>query len=150
MASKNDIIKIHIAINQLGLADAEYRKILGELFRLPKSKQSSKQLSPVQAARLLQHFQGMGWKPKQQQSLPGLSIPTDGQSQKILALWITLHKAGAVKNGSDQALMKFVKRMTKSETFPGKDHLRWCDSQDKFKIIEALKDWANRVEGDHV
>lgn len=146
MASKNDIIKIHIAINQLGLADKEYRKILADMFHLPKAKQSSKQLSSVQAARLLQHFQSMGWQPKQQQSLPGLSIPSDGQSQKILALWITLHKAGAVKNGSDQALMKFVKRMTKTGTFEGKDHLRWCDGQDKFKIIEALKDWALRED----
>jgi phage gp16-like protein len=146
MASKNDIIKIHIAINQLGLADSEYRNILADLFRLPKAKQSSKNLSPVQCARLLRHFQAMGWKPQQQQKLPTLSVPADGQSQKILALWITLHKARVVKDGSDQALMRFVKRMTKTETSPGRDHLKWCDGQDKFKVIEALKEWAKRED----
>ena len=140
MASKNDIIKIHIAIHQLGLADNEYRKILAELFRLPKAKLSSKNLTPIQAARLLRHFQSMGWAPKQQQSLPGMAIPGDGQSKKIQALWIILHQAGVVKDGTDRALLAFVKRMT------GKDHLKWCDGQDKHKIIEALKDWAKRED----
>lgn len=134
--SKADLAKIHIAKKELGLTDEIYRDILKA--RFGKSKDSAAKLTPGQAFSLLNHFQKLGWKPKGQRSLPGISIPSDGQSKKIQALWINLHQAGAVKDGSDQALMKFVKRMT------GKDHLKWCDGQDKNKIIEALKDWATR------
>ena len=81
-------------------------------------------------------------------STPGMEIPTDGQSKKIQALWITLHQAGKVRDGSDKALMAFAKRMTKTKDHPGKDHLKFCDKQDKWKIIEALKDWAKRENVD--
>jgi len=134
MPSKADLAKIHIAKKELALTDEVYRDILKARFR----KDSSAKLSSTQAFQLLTYFQKLGWKPKGQTRLPGMNIPTDGQSQKILALWITLHQTGVVKNGGDLALLAFVKRMT------GKDHLRWCDGQDKFKIIEALKDWALR------
>jgi len=134
MPSKADLAKIHIAKKELGLTDQVYRDILQARFR----KDSSAKLTSSQAFQLLNHFRSLGWKPKGTQKLPGMDIPADGQSQKILACWITLHKAGVVRDGSDKALLAFAKRMT------GKDHLRWCDGQDKHKIIEALKDWAKR------
>jgi phage gp16-like protein len=136
--------QIKIAQKELGLVDDDYRAILKVQF----NRTSCMQLSTVQAERLIRHFQKLGWVKKSQNKLPGFEVPPDGKSQKILALWITLHKAGPVKDGSDQALMKFVKRMTKTKTFPGKDHLKFCDGQDKFKIIEALKDWAKREDVD--
>jgi len=80
----------------------------------------------------------LGWKPTRQQKLPGLSVPGDKMSKKILALWITLHRAGKVRDGSDRALMSFVKRQT------GKDHLKWCSVEDKSAVIEALKNWEER------
>jgi len=142
MPSKADLAKIHIAKKALGLSDELYRDILRA--RFGKSKDSAAKLTPGQAFALLNHFQKLGWKPQGNRTLPGMEIPPDGQSKKIQALWITLHQAGKVRDGSDRALMAFVKRMTASKTFPGKDHLRFCDGQDKFKIIEALKDWAKR------
>lgn len=144
--SKADLAKIHIAKKELCLTDEVYRDILRA--RFGKSKDSAAKLTPGQAFSLLSHFQKLGWKPKSAQKLPGMEIPADGQSKKIQALWITLHQAGVVKDGSDKALLAFVKRMTKRGTFPGKDHLRFCDGQDKHSIIEALKDWAKREEVD--
>jgi len=143
MPSKTDLAKIHIAKKELGLSDEIYRDILKA--RFGKNKDSAAKLTPGQAFTLLNYFQKLGWKPKGGTvRLPGMEIPADGQSKKIQALWITLHQAGVVKDGSDKALMKFVKRMTTTKTFAGKDHLRFCDGQDKFRIIEALKDWAKR------
>lgn len=146
MPSKADLAKIHIAKKELGLTDEVYRDILKA--RFGKSKDSAAKLTPGQAFSLLNHFQKLGWKPKGASRLPGMEIPADGQSKKIQALWITLHQAGVVKDGSDKALLKFVKRMTSTKTFAGKDHLRFCDGQDKYKIIEALKDWAKREDVD--
>lgn len=138
------IRKIKVAQRQLGLNDDDYRSILKAHF----NRDSCTKLSPRQAETLIRHFQKLGWQPTRQQNLPGLSVPGDGQSKKIQALWITLNRAGKIKNGSDQALMAFVKRMTKTATHPGKDHLQFCDVQDKWKIIEALKDWAKREKVD--
>lgn len=136
MPSRIDLAKIHIAKKELGLTDEEYRDILYCQYR----KKSSKDLTPGQAWKLLAYFKNMGWKPKQQSALPGMSVPNDGQSKKIQALWITLNQAGIVKNGSNKAMMAFVKRITK------KDQLKWCDSQEKNRVIEALKEWAARKE----
>jgi len=135
MPSRNDLAKIHIAKKALGLTDQVYRDILKARFR----KDSAAKLSAGQAFQLLNYFQTLGWKPSRQPQLPGLDVPRDGQSQKVLALWISLHKDKIVRDGSDRALMAFVKRQT------GKDHLRWCDATDKSQVIEALKDWRNRL-----
>lgn len=140
--SKADLAKIHIAKKELGLTDDEYRDILRS--RFGKTKDSAAKLTPGQAFSLLNHFQRLGWKPKGQRSLPGWTIPPDGQSKKIQALWITLHQAGVIRDGSDSALMAFVKRMTTSERTPGRDHLKFCDGQAKMAIIEALKSMARR------
>lgn len=134
--SKADLAKIHIAKKELGLTDEVYRDILKSRFR----KDSAAKLTSGQAFSLIQHFQKLGWKPSRQQSLPGMNIPRDGQSQKILALWIELHRKGVVQDSSDRALMRFVKRQT------GKDHLKWCDAAQKNTVIEALKDWAVRKD----
>lgn len=132
--SRADLAKIHIAKKELGLTDEAYRGILRVQFK----KDSAAKLTPSQAFALIRHMQGLGWKPQRQAKLPGLSVPDDGQSKKILALWITLHRAGKVRNGSDQALMAFVKRQT------GIAHLQWCSKADKNKVIEALKIWDER------
>lgn len=134
MPSNADLAKIHIAKKDLGLTDEVYRDILKARFR----KDSSKNLTSGQAFQLINYFQKLGWKPSCQPQLPGLNVPKDGQSKKALALWIVLHQAGVVRDGSDRGLMAFVKRQT------GKDHLKWCDGVDKYKVIEALKDWAKR------
>ena len=75
----------------------------------------------------------------QSRSLPGLAVPADGQSKKVQALWITLHQAGVVRDGSDQAMLNFVKRLT------GRDRLQWCSTEQKSDVIQALKAMAARA-----
>lgn len=134
MPSQKNLAKIHIAKKDLGLTDEAYRDIL----RTQTGKESAAKLTDTQALRVLRYFESRGWKPKKQGSLPGMAIPTDGQSKKIQALWITLHQAGKITNGNDAALLAFVKRLTKI------DRLEWCSGHDKDKVIEALKSWAQR------
>ncbi|WP_245934350.1 regulatory protein GemA [Bergeriella denitrificans] len=64
-----------------------------------------------------------------------------GQVKKIRALWLELHRLGAVRNPSELALAKFVKRMT------GVDYQGWLDVDNASKVIEHLKKWVLRVVG---
>ena len=136
--SRADLAKIHIAKKELGLTEEAYRDILMVQFR----RDSAARLTTGQAFKLLQHFQRLGWKPKSQAQLPGLAIPSDGQSKKIQALWITLHQAGVVRDRSDKAMLAFVKRLT------GTDRLQWCTGDQKNTVIEALKGMAARENVD--
>jgi phage gp16-like protein len=136
MASRSNLAKIHIAAKELGLTEDAYRDTLRRI----TGKDSAHRITDHQAVKVLNHFQSQGWKPRGRRcSSPGFSIPADPQCRKIQALWITLHKAGVIKDGSDKALLSFVKRLTR------RDRLEWCNGQDKFKVIEALKDWAART-----
>ncbi|OBY58205.1 gp16 family protein [Pseudomonas sp. AU12215] len=58
--SKGILSKIHIARQQLGLAEDVYRQKLQGMF----GKASSKDLSPRQAEKLLEEFKRLGWKPQ--------------------------------------------------------------------------------------
>lgn len=59
MASRANLAKIHIAKKELGLDDDTYRDILHTQFK----KVSSRDLTDRQCARLLGHFESLGWKP---------------------------------------------------------------------------------------
>ena len=83
-------------------------------------------------------FKTKGWKEgrsKKKSSSPRYEEP---YKRKIVAIWITLHKAGIVRNGKDQALQAYVKRITNIE------NLRWCFESDCYPVIESLKDMAKR------
>lgn len=60
--------------------------------------------------------------------------------KKIRALWLELHGIGAVKNPSELALGRFVKRMV------GVDYHGWLDIDNAQKVIEHLKQWLLREE----
>ncbi|SFT74127.1 gp16 family protein [Halomonas saccharevitans] len=60
MISKNKLAQIHIARQQLGLADDEYRAVLARVAGV----RSAKDLDGRTAARVLEEFRRLGWKPK--------------------------------------------------------------------------------------
>lgn len=62
----------------------------------------------------------------------------EAQLRMVRGLWIELHKAGVVRNGSDAALDAFVTRCTKV------GRLSWCGPDQANQVIEALKDWSRR------
>jgi phage gp16-like protein len=56
----------------------------------------------------------------------------------VRGLWLELHQAGVVKDPSERALNRWVKRMT------GVDALRWLTPAQMNSVIEALKKWNDR------
>lgn len=135
--TREQIVKIHIARNELGMDEESYRCLLAMNFG---GRTSCKELSEAEAGRLLGMFRARGWKPKTKKRASDVPLPDDAMSRKCVALWITLHKAGVVRQGSTVALMHFVKRVT------GVDLLQWCAPKQKLMVIEALKNMQKRAE----
>ena len=133
--SRVDLAKIHIAKKELGLSDDAYRDIL----RMRYKKDSAAKLSSAQARNLVDHFKTLGFRVKRKKNSKASPKYDNPQMRMVVALWITLGNEGVVKNKADQALQKYVKRMT------GKDNLRWCDGMDLDRIINSLKKWEKRV-----
>ena len=63
----------------------------------------------------------------------------DAQIKKIRALWLELHRLGAVRSPSELSLARFVSRMT------GVDYQGWLSVDDASRVIEHLKKWKQRV-----
>jgi hypothetical protein len=131
--TKADYAKINIACKELGL---DKHQLISDRYKV----ESSKQLNAWQLADLYKHFSRLGWKVKRSKTSKTSPKYNDAQKRMVVALWITLAKAGVVKNSSDNALQAYVKRMTRI------DNLRWCDGADCDRLIESLKSWAKREE----
>jgi len=129
--TRAEYAKINIACKELGI---DKYAILADRYGL----ESSTQLTRPQVGDLLDHFSVLGWKVKRKKNGQASPRYADPQMRKVVALWITLGKAGVVKNRSDRALQAYVKRMTRV------DKLLWCSAADLDRIIESLKSWAVR------
>jgi phage gp16-like protein len=154
-ASSKQIGAIHAVKARLGLDDAAYRDVIEAL----TGQRSAKGLTAPQAARVLDHFNGLSGQPRStfksglpdalpRQAGPGRgaaagALALDGAyAPKLRALWITAHDLGIVRDRTDAALVSFVARQT------GIVHTRWLrDPADAARVIEALKSWISR-EGD--
>lgn len=124
---------IHVAKRELHMDDDTYR---GILMQVGNSNSSSK-MSISKLEAVLEHFKKAGFKvvPKAKVNLP---LATDPQSKKIRALWLELHNKGIVRDSSEFALAKMVKRLT------GVESLKWITSDQASMVIESLKQWLNR------
>lgn len=135
-----DLAKIHIAKKDLGLDDDEYRDILWTICRV----RSSAELDFAGREKLLKHFRSRGFRAKRKVGPKSTGRMVD----KIRAIWITMHKAGVIRDGSEQALSKYVKRMTaKANKGIGIANIEWLDKDPKLAtlVLENLKRWQSRV-----
>ncbi|PNK59941.1 regulatory protein GemA [Psychrobacter sp. FDAARGOS_221] len=69
---------------------------------------------------------------------------------KVQALWITMHQQGFVKDGSDNALNAFARKLfnkqRKQDDKPLIINLRGADDRELWQLIETLKSWQQREE----
>jgi phage gp16-like protein len=127
MPDRTDLAKIHIAIKELGLDDATYRGVLWDRYH----KESAADLTQQQAADLLDLFRQKGWRPA-----------SFGQRGLIHVLWHKLEAAGALDHPGEKALAAFIEHAT------GKDDLRRLTVREASRVIEMLKKWIERVQGE--
>ena len=122
------LAKVHVAKKELGLDDDTYRNAL----RLVTGKASAKDCSDTELTRVIEHFRSKGFHVKRRMS-------DNRHTRKIKALWISAYNLGLLRDSSDAAMEKFVKRQT------GIDSSRWIvNAADAAKVVEALKQWLAR------
>ncbi len=129
--NRNAILgKIHIAKKQLNIDDDDYRALIGNL---TQGKTSCKDCTPQELGTIMDALIGLGFKPSQPKvKLSPKSSETPTQADKIRAMWIDLHSRGKVRNRGDDALQKFVKRLT------GVDRVEWLEHTQAVTVITAL------------
>jgi phage gp16-like protein len=128
------LAKVHIAAKELGLAGDAYADVLFGV----TGKESAKQCSDAELGAVLDRMKALGWQPARPAGRAGPRAADHPSAKKARALWISLHHLGVVENPSEQALEAFAARQLKCE------RLQWANQGQAFRLIEALKDMAER------
>lgn len=141
-ATRAMIAKVHIAAKDLALTDDTRRALMNRVV----GKESCAAMSPAELDKVLGEFKRLGWRPKVKAggkaatAKPGRRPVADSPvARKARALWISLHRLGVIKNGSEKALEAFARRQLKV------DALAWMTDGEGFRLIEALKAMAERA-----
>ncbi|WCG81611.1 gp16 family protein [Pectobacterium sp. A5351] len=135
--TKNQLIKlIHIAKRDLQLDDDTYRQLLITVI----GKSSTRDMTVPQLDNVLNAMKKRGFKIKVAKKASSTRPLDDSpQSRKIRSLWLEMADAGIIRDRSEAALARWVKRET------GVDSLQWLNSEQASVIIEKLKRWQRRV-----
>lgn len=140
---------VQIAKRDLQLDDATYRDILETM----TGQRSARGLNDVKLGKVIDHFKTLGFVPRPSESLTPKKTNRYrcAEASKILAIWITMHKQGFVRNGNDAALDAYVKRMTSQiNGGAGVAKLAWVNSAAASYVLEAIKEWHYRVMCDAI
>lgn len=133
---RNKLIQlIHIAKNKLNMDTDTYRQLLLNLTGIAStSAMNTHQLNKVLTAM---KTKGFNIKPagKAKTQRPLVNYP---QAKKLRALWLEMHTQGFVRDSSEEALRRWVKRETKV------DCLEWLTTAQASLVIEKLKNWQAR------
>lgn len=129
---------IHVARRELRIDEDTYRLMLAGMKGLDGAT-STADLSVPNLLLVLEQLKQKGFKvrPNKKAKRP---LADDEQSKKIRALWLTLHDMGVIRDPSEEALAKYVLRMTRVAA------LQWLTAAQASQVIENLKQWMGRVQ----
>ncbi|WP_375591737.1 gp16 family protein [Chitiniphilus eburneus] len=138
MASRNDLAKIHIARQQLGMDDATYRAMLQNVAGVS----SARDLTTTGAARVLQHLERCGWRPTTGHGRrPVVTAARRAQLEKVEALLADAGLPWAYLTGGRPSMLRRL---------AGVDQLEWASHDGLRNVIAALAIQARRrAEYDH-
>lgn len=131
---------IHVGKNQLGLDDDLYREVLESC----TGKASSKLMNISQLESVLDRMKQLGFTIESKDKTGVQQLADDAQSKLIRHLWLQLHNAGQVRNGSEKALAKFV------ENKVGVSALQFLSTKNADMIITHLRQWCKRCKIERV
>lgn len=146
MSRQADLAKIHIARKDLNLDNDLYRQIVREIGGA--SSGSSKDLTPTGSARLLAHFQKLGWKPRpaKNKAPTATTTPAGDVVSLIPKIWAALVDAGVVRTADPVALRTWLRSNTRRyhPQNAGWEEAKFLPKPVVIKVVESLKQWAKR------
>lgn len=126
---------IHIARNELKIDTDTYRQMLVAVTGIT----STGLMNPWQLNKVLEAMKAKGFRikttRKAQTSRPLTDTP---QVRKLRSMWLEMHTRGIVRDSSEGALRRWIKRET------GIDGLQWLEPETASLCIEKLKKWQKR------
>ncbi|EDZ8927966.1 regulatory protein GemA [Salmonella enterica] len=126
---------IHIAKSQLGMDTDTYRQMLLSITGVT----STSTMNPSQLNKVLAAMKAKGFVVKTASKARTTRQLADyPQAKKLRALWLEMYAQGIVRDSSEEALRRWVKRETKV------DGLQWLEADKASTAIEKLKKWQER------
>lgn len=153
------LARLHIAKKEMAMSDDAYRQMLAR-HGAPAPDYSARDMQIAQIDAVLKELLGKGWKPKQTGRTSG-AVPagkkyspktrhkTALQTTKadaLRAVWVGMAKAGYLRDGSDNALLNWVRKQAACAGKPI-DAIEWLDQDDALvtTLLHRLKGWQRRL-----
>ncbi|MNZ05679.1 hypothetical protein D3C78_224050 [compost metagenome] len=142
---------VQVGRRSLGLDDETYRELLAQ----QSGKRSAAELTLQELDKVLLAMKGVGFKPTVKRAVnggkPKRLSPTRGAPTKtaeigvIRAIWITMHRHGLLRDGSETALNHYVERQTvRINNGIGVAEVAWLSDTLAYRVLESLKNWHKR------
>ncbi|MND35862.1 hypothetical protein D3C80_265090 [compost metagenome] len=142
---------VQVGRRSLGLDDETYRELLAQ----QSGKRSAAELTLQELDKVLLAMKGVGFKPTVKRAVnggkPKRLSPTRGAPTKtaeigvIRAIWITMHRHGLLRDGSETALNHYVERQTvRINNGVGVAEVAWLSEALVYPVLEPLKNWHKR------
>ncbi|MND24097.1 hypothetical protein D3C80_145120 [compost metagenome] len=137
---------VQVGRRELSLDEEDYRALLESV----TGARSAKGLKAAQLEAVVTAMKGLGFKVKGgasgRRSPPSSAKVQAPEVRKVRAIWITMYNDGFVRDGSDDALGSYIKRMTaNSNGGAGINRAEWLTSAQAERVLEALKKWHVRL-----
>lgn len=142
---------VQVGRRSLGLDDETYRELLTQ----QSGKRSAAELTPQELNKVLAAMKGAGFKPTVKRPVKETTSkrlsPARGTQVKtaeigvIRAIWITMHRHGLLRDGSETALNHYVERQTvRLNKGVGVAEVAWLSEELAYPVLESLKNWHKR------
>ena len=147
------ITRIHVGKSQLGMDDDEYRFMLRQI----TGKTSSKDMDLGELKAIEDHLAKLGFKLVRKSMANKRTSPVSRDKEaskktmvdKLRALWIDMAREGLIRDGSENALERWVQRMSaRLNQGRGIQKVEWLHRAPAicWQLIENLKQWRKRLE----
>ncbi|WP_413165678.1 gp16 family protein [Aeromonas salmonicida] len=142
---------VQVGRRALGLDEDTYRELLEQ----QSGKRSAAELTQQELDKVLVAMKAAGFKPTVKRPVKGAAsqrlspvsgaLVRTGEIGVIRAVWITMHRHGLLRDGSETALNHYVERQTaRINKGIGVAEVAWLSDALAYRVLESLKNWHKR------
>ncbi|MGY3959988.1 gp16 family protein [Aeromonas popoffii] len=142
---------VQVGRRTLGLDEETYRDVLEQ----QSGKRSASELTLQELDKVLVAMKAAGFKPTVKRPVKGAAsqrlspasggLVRTGEIGVIRAVWITMHRHGLLRDGSETALNHYVERQTvRINKGIGVAEVAWLSDALAYSVLESLKNWHKR------